>query len=196
MPRTRLVLLCACVIVASPLRAQTTGDSTATFRPGQWGVEFLPGSEITEAGVLRFATRTRAWVLDGSASLGWQDVSPKSTVGGNSNSHFISARLGPRWYHAVSANVVRFAGLGISASYARAEFAASSSRSQLWSAGAFGELGMQYMLTRHFSLGFRASLLAQRSEFRSTIALDNSILQTTSYELAIRPVQITGNIYF
>ena len=195
MPRTRLVLLCACVIVASPLRAQATADSTtATFRPGQWGVEFLPGSQITEAGVLRFATHTHAWALDGSASLDWQDVSGTSPSSGNGNSHSISARLGPRWYHAVSANVARFIGLGISASYARNEFSTNASRSQLWSAGAFGELGMQYMFTRHFSLGFRGSVLASRSESRSTSAADTQ--QITSYVLALRPVHVTGTIYF
>lgn len=197
MHRIRLVLVCASVLLAHPLYAQTTADSTtATFRPGQWGIEFLPGTALTEAGVLRFATPTRAWVLDGSASLDWNATSG-GLLGSDAKGQFtgVSARFGPRWYRAAGAQSARFVGLGVSGGYTRSKGTGIPVRNQSWSTGAYGEIGMQYMLTRHFSLGARASLLGSRIEDRMTDISTNSTQRTTDFHIGLG-LQITGAIYF
>ena len=76
MYRIRFILVSVCIFVARPLHAQATADTVRAFRSGQWGIEFIPtGASVAEAGVLRFSTPTRAWVLDGSATFSRQNAS-------------------------------------------------------------------------------------------------------------------------
>src|SRR4051812_23636841 len=108
------VLICACAL-AAPVRslcAQTIPDTvTASFRQGEWGVGFILRTNVTEAGVLRFSTPTRAWVLDGSASFDWQSLSGSAVLADRRDrSSSVSAQFGPRWYHALSGHVVRYLG--------------------------------------------------------------------------------------
>jgi len=198
-----LMLGCACVLAvhAGPLAAQATADTiTAAFRPGEWGVGFIVRSSVTEAGVLRFSTPTRAWVLDGSASFDRQSISSTSqVVDQKANGASVSAQFGPRWYHAVSSHGVRFLGLGISSGYAWSDASGPSSDGSLWSVGAYGEAGMQYMLTRYLGLGWRGTLSASRADARNTNTSGQGFVerfQAISYRVFLDAVQITGNIYF
>lgn len=198
MRRISLVLACVGVMAGHALRAQTAGDSTtAIFRPGQWGLEFLPGTTFSEAGVLRFVTPARAWVLDGSANVDWNNTS-SGFAGSNGSGQLtiISARLGPRWYRAVGAQAARFVGLGVSGSYGRSRNTAGTTlRTQSWAAGAYGEIGMQYMLTRHIGLGGRGSVLGSHIDDRATNVSSNITQRTTDFHLGFA-LQVTGTIYF
>lgn len=115
MHRLQLVIV-SLLLLAQPLGAQVRPDTAAGFRRGQWGAEFIPGSTLATGGVLRFSTPTRAWVLDASASLNHQTNSATGTVDLTGSSVGVSARLGPRWYHAEFERVMRFVGLGVTGS--------------------------------------------------------------------------------
>lgn len=200
MQKTRLLLVCACVVVAHPIRAQVTADSTtAMFHAGEWGIGLNPATYLAEAGVLRFATSARAWVLDGSAGFDRQVLSGAGTFGTDVSGQSISVNVlfGPRWYDAMSAHVVHFVGAGISGGYARANAAQSSDLQKFWSAGAYGEFGMQYLFTRNVALGWRGTIVASRTESRATSGSgSNTIPPMTYYHIGLAPVQVLGAIYF
>ena len=192
---------CACALVVRPVRAQVTADSTTDFRAGEWGVGFIQGRGLTEGGVLRFTTPTRAWVLDGWATFD-QQVYPGAGLFGadvSSQATSINASIGPRWYHAQNKTLVRFAGVGIEGSYMHTHSSASSSINTIWLAGAYGELGMLYMFTRHFGLGWRGSLVVARTaghESQNNGFGGPPTQKTTLYRVDLQPVQVMGTIYF
>lgn len=197
MHRVPLLLVCASIFLARPLSAQTTGDTArVTFHPAEWGVEFIPGRDATTIGIIRFATPTRAWVLDGSASLDWITLPGGGAFGKDASGHAmgVSALFGPRWYRAEGAQVVGFGGWGISGSLNRSQAPGSSDRYEAWSAGAYGELGMQYLFTPHFSLGCRGTLMASRIDSRSITAAGNTT--ELGYHLGLGALQVTGTIFF
>jgi hypothetical protein len=194
-------LVCACVLAAPgrSLIAQTIPDtSTASFHRGEWGVGFILRSNVTDAGVLRFSTPTRAWVLDGSASLDRQSQSGPVTDQ-TERSTFVSGQFGPRWYHPVTGHATRFLGFGVSGLYAHTEFSGTSSQGTLWSLGAYGEVGMQYMLTRYLGLGWRGTLSASRGQTNNTEETGQGVSSTQraiSYHVGLEAVQLLGTIYF
>jgi len=198
-----LMLACFCVLVA-PVRtlgAQTVADTaTASFRQGEWGVGFILRSGVNEGGVLRFSTPTRAWVLDGSASYDRQSQSGSQLFADrNDRSWFLSGQFGPRWYHAVTGHVVRYLGLGVSGAYSQTKFSSTPSRSELWSLGAYGEAGMQYMITRYLGLGWRGTVTASRSETKGVEQVAPGVTNTVraiGYQVRLDAVQLTGTIYF
>lgn len=202
MQRIAFVLVCASVVAAHPLRAQISADTSYVgFHAGQWGIAFLPSTSLSEAGVLRFSTPTRAWVLDGSASFD-QTILPGSGLFGTDQSTQainVNALLGPRWYKAMSARLVRFVGLGISAGYANTHASSNPNRFKNWSAGAYGEVGLQYMFVRHFGLGLREILAATRSDASSTQETGTGTTttqQSINYHVALQPVQLAGTVFF
>lgn len=201
MRRMSLALPCLGVIAAPiTLNAQAAADSvTAAFHEGQWGVGFVQGSALTEAGALRFSTATRAWVVDAAASFDKQTHPSGGPFGTDINGQLslVSAQLGPRWYHAASSHLARFVGFGITGAYAHTDLAGASLRDNTWSAGAYGEIGVQYMFTRHLGLGWRATLTGTRTEDRTTDVTGTIPSQLTrDYRLSLQPVQVTGTIYF
>ena len=191
----------ALVAATHSLHAQASADTiTASYRPGEWGVGFILGNAVTEGGVLRFSTPTRAWVLDGSASIDRQSQSSSTVFGDQtSKSWYLSGQFGPRWYHAMSGHVARYLGLGASAAYGHADFSTSSSHATIWSLGAYGELGMQYMFTRYLGLGWRGTLTASRAETNNKDLSPQGVATTsnaTAYHVGLNAVQLTGTIYF
>jgi outer membrane protein W len=91
--------------------------------------------------------------------------------------------------------VVRFAGLGVTGTYAGGSQAGSSSyRAESWSAGVYGELGLQYLITRHLGLGVRGDVTASR--FNQHITGSNGTQHLTSDRVALDPVQIIAALYF
>ena len=167
MRKRSLMLAAVCVLApaAREVSAQTSGDTTTvSFHAAEWGVGFILQNNVNSAGVLRFSTPTRAWVLDGSASFDRQSQS--SSVSGNETARVtnLNAQLGPRWYHAMSGHVTRYLGLGVSGAYGRSELASTSAHASDWGMGAYGEAGMQYLITRYLGLGWRGTLSASRFE--------------------------------
>jgi outer membrane protein W len=194
MRRIHLALASACVLVTQPLYAQATTD-TAAFRQGQWAVEFIPNRDVTEAGVLRFSTPSRAWVLDGSATFEHTTITSNAAPDQSTRSGNVSARLGPRWYHSEYDRVVRFAGVGLTDSYSAGNQAGPSTFSQdNWSAGVYGELGLQYLFTRHLGLGVRGEVVAMRDI--DHVTGNNGTSHLTTDRVALAPLQIIGAFYF
>lgn len=200
MYRVPLVLVCACVFAAQPLRAQATSDSTTTsFHPGEWGVGFTQGRYLAEAGVLRFSTPTLAWVVDASGTFDREVLSGAGVFGAHESakSYIVTASAGPRWSHAIGAHVVRLIGAGVTGSYSSNENVGSPDRSTFWSAGVYGEIGVQYMFTRHVGIGWRANLLASRGHAHSRFSAGTvTVEDATYYHVDLQPVQVTGTIYF
>lgn len=203
MRRLPLMLACACLLVfaSSGLQGQTIADTTtASFHPGEWGVGFILRNSVTDAGVLRFSTPTRAWVLDGNASFDRQSQSGSTVFGDQTaRSWSLSAQFGPRWYRAMSGHVARYLGFGLTGGYAWSEFSGTSSHGNLWSAGAYGETGMQYLLTRFLGIGWRGTLSASRVETKNSELTPQGFVSTsntTGYHLGLDAVQLTGTIYF
>ena len=111
----------------------------------------------------------------------------------------VGAQFGPRWYHAMSGHATRYLGLGMSGAYARSELSGTGGHANFWSVGGYGEIGMQYMVTRYLALGARGTLSASRGEMNSTeISAQGfaNTLQSTSYRVVLDAVQLTGTIYF
>ena len=202
MRQCSLMLVGACVlaVAAREVAAQKIADTTtASFRPGEWGIGFILRDNFTAAGILRFSTPTRAWVLDGTASLKRQSQS--SSVSGDETARSIdlSAQLGPRWYHAMNGHAASYLGLGASSGYGRSDFPSMSSHATNWSVGAYGEAGMQYLITRYLGLGWRGTISASRVETNSSQLTPQGSRLTANavgYHVGLDAVQITGTIYF
>jgi len=192
---------CVCVAAGRALHAQANPDTTtASFREGEWGIGFIVRNSVTEAGVLRFSTPARAWVLDGTASFDRQSLSSSSVVGDQTQrSWYVNGQFGPRWYHAMSGHVTRFLGFGALAAYGHADYSGTSGHSSISSLGAYGETGMQYMLTRYLAFGWRGTVSASRGETSSTDLTSQGFVATsnaTAYHVGLDAVQLTGTIYF
>ena len=158
-------------------------------------MEFIPGTSFSTVGVLRFSTLTRAWVLDASANYSHQTATATAVPDQSANSVGLSARLGPRWYHAEYERVVRFVGVGITGSYfGNSQTANSADRGESWSAGVYGELGLQYLFTPHLALGVRGSVLASRYSNYNT--QNGTTSRLTSYSLSLGSPQVIGAFYF
>ena len=194
MHRLHLILTTAFVLCAHGLQAQARADTTVGFRQGQWGAEFIPSSNFA-AGVLRFSRPTRAWVVDGSVNYNHFTASSNTIPDQTANQLDVSAQVGPRWYHTEYERVVRFVGLGVIGRYSSATQSANNDlRSDAWSAGVYGELGLQYMFTRHLGLGVRDELAGSRQSEHFTQTGLSSHLAT--YTFALQPPQIIGAFYF
>lgn len=200
MHRIRFILVSVCLLVAPSLQAQLP-DSMTAFRAGEWGVGFVQARGLAEGGVLRFSTPTRAWVLDGFATYDKQIVSGAGIFGSDESAHSynINASAGPRWFHATSPRLVRIVGVGVTAGYTSTQLVASTNKDRYWSAGVYGEIGFQYMFSRHFGLGWRGNVVVSRIADRQTQSSGlggETTLNTTYYHLGLEPVQLMGTIYF
>jgi hypothetical protein len=204
MCRVPLVLVCACVLLAHSrsLAAQATADTTtASFRQAEWGVGFLLRNNVTDAGILRFSTPTRALVLDGSGSFDRTSQIGAGVFGTDqtAQSTSVSAQLGPRWYHAITGHVARYLGFGVSGAYEHSQLSDTPNHTNVWSMGAYGEIGMQYLITRYLGLGWRGTISATRYDANTTAATTQGVTsrqEATSYHLGLDAVQLTGTIYF
>ncbi|HEY2853634.1 MAG TPA: hypothetical protein VGJ18_12350 [Gemmatimonadaceae bacterium] len=194
MHRIYFTLISVCVL-AHPSYAQASADTASAFRRGQWGVEFIPTTTLTEGGVLRFSTPSRAWVLDGSASFDNESNTVTSGPDQSARTIGVNARIGPRWYHSEYERVVRFAGVGVTGSYSGvSQSGPNNNRGESWTAGAYGELGLQYLFTRHLGLGVRADVVVSRLSQHFTESGGTQHL--TIDRLALNPLHIIGAFYF
>lgn len=195
----RLIVVSVYVLAARPLHAQAAADTSRAFRGGQWGVEFIPSRSLAEGGVLRFSTPTLAWVLDGAVAYDHQSTTCDCAPDQSFYQFNANARVGARWYHSEYERVVRFIGLGVTGSYLSdgQSFSGTSSQ-ESWSAGVYGEFGLQYLFTRHLGLGVRGDVIGTRSLDHSTqpLQVGSATVYHTVYHLALDPLQIIGAFYF
>ena len=180
------VVCVSLLVIGGPLAAQDarSGVDTLPFRPGQWGALFRSdGSSYVSAGVLRFSAPARAWALDArfNGSFRSQESegetassdSRQSTVG-------LSLRAGRRAYSPLGRAVSAYRGVGLSAGLDRARSRyrsgdfLSSSGQWGWSAGAFAELGAEYLVTPRLGLGAVGSADLLYSERRGRPSDDAS----------------------
>lgn len=204
-PRPFLAATLALACLTSPLAAQ---DSSATpFRAGQWGMEFSAGNAWLGAGLLRFSSPTRAWLIDGRIYGSWQrlrrDVSPDTIpllVDSEQENRdaSISLGLGRRAYRPLGRRALRIVEggvrAGVSDQYRRQKAAYEfTDRSRLWNAGVEGGIGAVIRITDDLTLGGLASASANyvwsrsrerdaRSSFDSVVVnLEPSRLFLTLY---------------
>jgi hypothetical protein len=127
------------------------------FRRGQWGVDVMLSNGFSGAGALRFSSPTRAWVLDVSGTYDWDESRYRDTtrtITGRGVGNGLTLRLGRRAYRPIGSRVYRTLGAGILGSFSfSASNGAGSPRTYAFGGGIFGEIGGQWMVTPHLSLG-------------------------------------------
>lgn len=184
--------------------AAPAGKSAAEspFHARQWAAEFLASSNTDNLGILRFHSPTKAWLLNVGTSI----ITGTVTFNGQKLDESTKAyeiRFGHRWYHVAQDNVVAFGSLGALVNYSdqKQEVAVGQPprSTRLAAFGGFGELGGNYLVTPHLSLGFTyvASVVHRSIKDVSpnpfnppdTIKIDDTIFST-------QPLSAIVTLYF
>lgn len=209
MRRLRLIGLVALssVLPIFAVRAQEAADSTG-FRTGQWGAEFSLGSNLgspTGVGVLRFHAARRALVLDVAGEVARQSGNAPLTE----TLSIARLRLGTRWYRPVTRQVLQSLTLGVLMSrdqrtqQHRNMLSGSSTqvRSSLTGGGLFAELGANWMVTSHLSLGaaWQGDVLYTRGTQR-TVGGDATMpvpdVSMTRWSASLGQLVLRAGVYF
>lgn len=203
MPSRSCLLL---LVLAVPATAAAQ-DSVTTFRPGQWGTELSAGSGLGNLGVLRFSDARRAWVLDAGGDVSWRSSNQSGSTG-DLDVQDLQLRVGRRRYAPLGRGVYRLVTAGIVVGYGRASsrylYPADTTTSRNWSAdgGVFAELGAQWMVNRHFSLGasWGASAAYRRTDSRTASNGANGNVsnraRSNELRLSVRNAGVRGAFYF
>lgn len=210
MTKSAYHLTLASLVVLTSLLAQqapsqeTQGSPNATqppatadslpFRRGQWGAEFGIDDGTVGIGVLRFRSPRKAWLIDGAVSAGWSDI--ESSFGGDDDrtSVFVGLRAGPRSYRPIATGSAGYIGMGLSGGYGWA--ASAGNRYRSWDAGAFGELGAIYLVTRRLSLGAQVEIYGAFSWSHQRFADPPAVTRDRRLTIGVRPPRIVGALYF
>ena len=200
--------LAACGVVAlwpALASAQDAAPDTVPFHRHQWAAQFAGGTSFASLGVLRFTAPTRAWLLDfrfiGGHSHDRQYLADTLVGDGYRSNANVDARIGRRFYQGRGKSVVSFQTVGLLGGYAHACQAFSQppvsghSCSNGWTAGAFGELGGAYLITRRFSIGGTATVAFsyQRTTARSSFG---AVDKQWSYSASIQGLSFAATVYF
>lgn len=161
-PRGYVASLTTFLIVAlvapSGLTAQPLPGETLPFRKGQWAAQFWFFGDAG-IGALRFRSPSSAWVVNGSLQAGGDHSTDRRTTRASA-----SVRAGLRSYRTVVPRIARYHGGGIIADYSHYESEYESDQTEAISraggGGLYGELGAEYLITRHLSLGANTSASA------------------------------------
>ena len=162
-------------LYGAPLAAQGA-DTTATlpFRRGQWGAEVDVVSEYSNLGLLRFRSDRSAWLL----RVGFYGASERSEydyaddtldVERETVDATVSIAAGLRRYRPIAPRAAAYTTVGLTAGGDRYRFEytdAQGSERWGWNAGAFGELGGTWIVTRNLSLGAAWSV---RASYRGSV---------------------------
>lgn len=202
------LLLSVAILAASPCRsdaqdnASPSADSLA-FRRGQWGAIVGLDRQVATVGVLRFRSPRTAWVANASAGavIGTTDAGTSETETDTENSGF-TGRLGLRRYRPVETRVAAYSGAGVSAGASFSEQASASGyslTSRTLSAGLYGELGIQYRVTRYLALGVASEAnvaglwgtLEQRPP-----AAEAQRSRTRAVSASLGALRVLGTMYF
>ncbi|HYR97755.1 MAG TPA: hypothetical protein VEO58_01985 [Gemmatimonadales bacterium] len=185
--------------------AQDSAPDTIPFHRHQWAAQFAGGTTFASLGVLRFTAPTRAWLLDFRFTGGHshdKDYVQDTLVGdGYTSSAHVDARIGRRFYQGRGKAVVSFQTVGVLGGYAhdcsafKGSTVSGHSCSNGWTAGAYGELGGAYLITRRFSIGGTATVAFsyQRSTARSSGGV---VAKRWSYAGSIQGLSFAATVYF
>ncbi len=185
--------------------AQDSAPDTIPFHAHQWAAQFAGGTSFASLGVLRFTAPTRAWLLDfrftGAHSHDREYVQDTLVSDGYTSTANIDARIGRRFYQHRGKSVASFQTVGLLGGYAHACSArkqppvSGGSCANGWTAGAYGELGGAYLITRRFSIGGTAT--AAFSYQRTTgKASGGQVEKRWSYSASIQGLAFAATVYF
>jgi len=202
------VNLLVCMVLAlwpTVACAQGAAPDTIPFHRHQWAAQFAGGTSFASLGVLRFAAPTRAWLLDfrftGGHSHDRQYVNDTLVGEGYTSNANIDARIGRRFYQGRGKSVVSFQTVGLLGGYVHACAAfrqppvSGTSCSNGWTAGAYGDLGGAYLITRHFSVGGTATVAFsyQRSTAKGS---GGAVDKRWAYSGSIQGLSLAATVYF
>ena len=195
------------VLAFSPTLASAQDATTDTipFRRHQWAAQFAGGTSFASLGVLRFTAPTRAWLLDFRFTGGHshdKDYVHDTLVGdGYTSKANVDARIGRRFYQGRGKSVVSFQTIGLLGGFAHACSAlkqppfSGGSCSNGWTAGAYGELGGAYLITRRFSIGGTATVAFSYQRMTAS-ASGGQVEKRWSYSGSIQGLSFAATVYF
>lgn len=202
---SRLPLCLAVAFSPSLASAQNAATDSIPFHQRQWAAQFAGGTSFASLGVLRFTAPTRAWLVDfrftGGHSHDRQYVADTLVGDGYTSNANIDTRIGRRFYQGRGKSVVSFQTVGLLGGYAHRCQAfkqppvSGGSCSNGWTAGAFGELGGAYLITRSFSIGGTATVAFsyERTTQRSS---SGAVAKGWAYSGSIQGLSFAATVYF
>ena len=200
--------LLVCVVLApwpALISAQDSAPDTISFHAHQWAAQFGGGASFASLGLLRFTAPTRAWLLDFRFTGGHshdRQYDQDTLVGdGYTSNANIDARIGRRFYQGRGKSVVSFQTIGLLGGFAHACSAlkqppfSGGSCSNGWTAGAYGELGGAYLITRRFSIGGTATVAFSYQRMTAS-ASGGQVEKRWSYSGSIQGLSFAATVYF
>ena len=202
----KLMLLAMAVVIPSRAASQVASSDSLPFRRGQWAAQFRPPADAGGFGVLRFRTRSSAWILDVRARFD-HDERRQSGVDGTRTSTIAGAdlRVGLRRYHFVIPRVARYHTFGVTGGFQTYRAGSTQpgvpeqSHDRL-SGGVYGDLGGVFFVIPQLSLGASAQAMVNLSGERLvTDALPPMPRQesrSTGWGAFIGGVTVLATLYF
>jgi hypothetical protein len=176
----------------SPNAGPPTEADSLPFRRGQWGAVFAINDGTVGLGALWFRSARKAWLIN--ADVNALSSETESSYFGDSDYRdvFVNLRAGPRRYHSIAAGAAAYLGTGLTGGYSWA--LRDDVHRQTWQAGAYGELGALYFVTRRLSLGAQVELFASYYMSHEISPMDES--RDRSVSVGTGPIRIVGALYF
>ncbi len=184
------------------LTAATTAiaaqEAVTPFHRGQWGADFTTSYAFAGAGVVRFTSPTRAWVMDLSTNYRRDTNRYQDTTNSQSRSSIdgdLTLRLGRRSYRPIGDRVYRTLTLGVLGNFRhQANNAPGLYRSSSYGTGIFGDIGAQWMVTPHLSLGAQWGGNLSWNAYRSKSG--PNVQRASSFSASAGTLGLRGALYF
>ena len=201
---SRFALCCGFAVLPMVVTAQEALTDSIPFHQRQWAAQFGGGTSFLSLGFLRFTTPSHAWLVDfhfnGGHSHHYAYANDTLTAQGFSSVANVNTRVGRRFYQTHGKAVVSFQTLGLLGGFAHQcsestppSFGACTNG---WTAGAFGEIGAAYMVTRRFSVGGAGTLAFSYERSTTKAAGEGVIDREWSYEASIQGLSFAATVYF
>ncbi len=182
-------------LAAPTLHSQQSAADSTPFHKGQWAAQFTAGFSFVSAGALYFRSPRSAWLLDASGAYSNLTTQTSDTLlpgqGGSSGGGTV--RFGVRGYRPLAPSTLYFHTVGVVllGGGQRVTFGTQYVDSWVWGAGAFAELGANYMITPHISLGAAAGL---RVTYNETHRTEGSTSTTTTTTATAKTIDVNASL--
>ncbi|HKO15828.1 MAG TPA: hypothetical protein VJU87_06295 [Gemmatimonadaceae bacterium] len=178
--------------VATRVSAQAA-TAALPFHAGQWGGQFAVGSDVQSIGLLRFHSPSAAFVFDLSAAVNQFSTDAGFGSDQKSTSENVSLRVGPRRYAPVASQVAHYLGAGLLANlaHAKSNIGGTSTSARSLTAGAYAELGGDYLVTPHLAIGVQGT--AQATYGRTS---NSSQAHLSSWSVGLGATRLVATIFF